>query len=70
MAPEPTVRGQDPGHVRRLRPRVPATDRSADGVICVRCGFVHTFMGDAHQFVDPAVVKPEDLPDDPLAPTS
>lgn len=42
-------------------------NRSADGAICVRCGFVHTFMGTAHQWVDPAVVKPEDLPPDPLA---
>jgi hypothetical protein len=24
-------------------------------------------MGDAHQFVDPAVVDPQDLPKDPLA---
>jgi hypothetical protein len=24
-------------------------NRSAEGVICIRCGFVHTFMGDAHQ---------------------
>jgi hypothetical protein len=42
-------------------------NRSAEGVICIRCGFVHTFMGDAHQFVDPAVVDPQDLPKDPLA---
>ena len=42
-------------------------NRSGDGAICVRCGFVHTFMSDAHQFVDPEVVKPEDLPEDPLA---
>ena len=41
-------------------------NRSAEGAICVRCGFVHTFMGDAHQFVDPAVVDPKDLPVDPL----
>lgn len=43
-------------------------NRSAEGVICVRCGFVHTFMAQAHQWVDPAAVKPEDLPADPLAP--
>lgn len=40
---------------------------SAAGAICLRCGFVHTFMGGAHQFVEPAAVKPEDLPADPLA---
>jgi hypothetical protein len=43
-------------------------NKSADGVICVRCGFVHTFMGDAHRWVRPDLVKPEDLPADPLAP--
>ena len=43
-------------------------NKSADGVICVRCGFVHTFMADAHQWVDPSAVKLEDLPADPLAP--
>lgn len=42
-------------------------NRSADGAICMRCGFVHTFMADAHQWVDPAVVDPKDLPQDPLA---
>ena len=41
-------------------------NRSAEGVICLRCGYVHTFMGDAHQFVDPEVVDPKDLPADPL----
>ncbi|UFN44285.1 hypothetical protein [Nocardioides okcheonensis] len=40
---------------------------SATGVICVRCGFVHTFMGSAFQFVPPEEVKPGDLPVDPLA---
>lgn len=45
-------------------------NRSAEGVICVRCGFVHTFMGDAHQWVDPAAVDPKDLPPDPLGPGS
>lgn len=42
-------------------------NRSADGAICRRCGFVHSFMGDAHQWVAPDVVRPEDLPTDPLA---
>ena len=42
-------------------------NRSAEGVICVRCGYVHTFMGDAHQWVDPATVDPTHLPDDPHA---
>lgn len=41
-------------------------NRSADGAICVRCGYVHTFMGDGHQWVAPADVRPEDLPEDPL----
>ena len=39
-------------------------NRSAEGVICLRCGFVHTFMGDAHQFVEPEAVDPKDLPED------
>ena len=42
-------------------------NKSADGVICVRCGFVHTFMGGAHQWVSPEQVKPGDLPVDPYA---
>ena len=41
-------------------------NKSAEGVICVRCGYVHTFRGQAHQWVDPAADKPEDLPVDPL----
>jgi predicted nucleic-acid-binding Zn-ribbon protein len=41
-------------------------NRSADGAICIRCGFVHTFMGQGHQWVNPDVVKPEDLPADPV----
>lgn len=41
-------------------------NRSADGAICVRCGYVHTFMGDGHQWIAPAEVRPEDLPEDPL----
>jgi len=40
---------------------------SANGAICVRCGFVHTFMGDAHEWLSPESVRPEDLPTDPLA---
>jgi hypothetical protein len=40
-------------------------NRSADGAICARCGFVHTFMGRAHRWVDPSSVSPEDLPYDP-----
>ena len=39
-------------------------NRSAEGVICLRCGFVHTFMGDGHQFVEPEAVDPKDLPED------
>jgi hypothetical protein len=42
-------------------------NRSADGAICLRCGFVHTFMADAHQWVEPTAVDPRDLPRDPLA---
>lgn len=42
-------------------------NKSAEGVICVRCGFVHTFMGNAHQWVPPENVNPADLPADPLA---
>lgn len=42
-------------------------NKSADGVICVRCGFVHLFMGEAHQWVRPEDVRPGDLPADPLA---
>jgi hypothetical protein len=41
-------------------------NRSADGAICIRCGFVHAFMADAHQWVDPTSVDPNDLPPDPL----
>jgi predicted nucleic-acid-binding Zn-ribbon protein len=42
-------------------------NKSAEGVICVRCGYVHTFMGSAHQWVDPSSVDPSHLPTDPLA---
>lgn len=40
-------------------------NRSADGAICMRCGFVHTFLGDAHRWVDPADANAADLPPDP-----
>ncbi len=40
-------------------------NKSADGAICLRCGYVHTFLGDAHQWVAPQQVRPEDLPADP-----
>ncbi|WP_435770331.1 hypothetical protein [Nocardioides sp. SYSU DS0651] len=42
-------------------------NKSADGAICVRCGFVHTFLGSAHQWVPTERVDPADLPADPLA---
>ena len=42
-------------------------NRSADGVICVRCGYVHTFLGESHQWVDPATVDPSHLSADPHA---
>lgn len=42
-------------------------NKSAEGAICIRCGFVHTFMGNAHQWVAPERVNPADLPADPLA---
>ena len=45
-------------------------NKSADGVICVRCGFVHTFMGGAHQWVPMDQVNPADLPADPFAGTA
>lgn len=41
-------------------------NKSADGAVCIRCGFVHTFMGNGHQWVDPSVVEPGDLPADPV----
>lgn len=42
-------------------------NKSADGVVCIRCGFVHTFMGGAHQWVPPDQVDPAHLPVDPYA---
>lgn len=42
-------------------------NRSAEGAICLRCGFVHTFFGDTHQWIAPEDVQPQDLPADPLA---
>jgi predicted nucleic-acid-binding Zn-ribbon protein len=44
-------------------------NKSADGAICLRCGFVHTFMGQGLQWLQPEQVKPEHLPVDPLAGT-
>ena len=44
-------------------------NKSAEGAICVRCGFVHTFMAQAHQWVEPARVDPAHLPVDPHAPS-
>jgi hypothetical protein len=44
-------------------------NKSADGAICLRCGFVHTFMGRGLQWLQPEQVKPEDLPEDPLSGT-
>lgn len=40
-------------------------NKSADGAICARCGFVHTFLGQPFQWLSPEQVKPEDLPPDP-----
>jgi hypothetical protein len=40
-------------------------NKSGDGAVCMRCGYVHTFLGEAHQWVAPDQVKPEDLPADP-----
>lgn len=42
-------------------------NKSADGAICRRCGYVHTFMGGGLQWLAPDQVKAEDLPEDPLA---
>lgn len=42
-------------------------NKAAEGAICLRCGFVHTFMGDAIQFWEPEGVDAADLPPDPLA---
>lgn len=42
-------------------------NKSADGAVCARCGFVHTFLADAHQWLAPEAVNPEHLPRDPLA---
>lgn len=27
-------------------------NRSGDGAVCTTCGYVHVFLGDAHQWVD------------------
>ncbi len=42
-------------------------NKTADGVICLRCGYVHAFMADAHQWLSPDDVDPGDLPSDPVA---
>jgi len=42
-------------------------NQSSDGAICSRCGFVHSFMGSGHQWIEPSLVKDGDLPVDPLA---
>ncbi|WP_206056777.1 hypothetical protein [Nocardioides sp. GY 10113] len=42
-------------------------NKSADGAICERCGYVHMFFPPAgvaaHQWLMPEQVRPEDLPD-------
>lgn len=40
-------------------------NRSADGAVCVECGFVHQFLGDGHQWVDPARLRPGEGPTAP-----
>ena len=40
-------------------------NKSGDGAVCIRCGYVHTFMADAHQWIRPEDVMPGDLPVDP-----
>ena len=42
-------------------------NKSADGAVCTRCGYVHTFLADAHQWLAPEAANPERLPRDPLA---
>jgi len=42
-------------------------NKSAVGAVCQRCGFVHTFFGNAHYWAYPAKVDPARLPADPLA---
>lgn len=41
--------------------------KSADGAMCVRCGFLHAFLMEAHQWVPEDKIRPGDLPDDPHA---
>ncbi|MFT3714941.1 MAG: hypothetical protein QM774_03065 [Gordonia sp. (in: high G+C Gram-positive bacteria)] len=43
-----------------------AFNKVGDGVICDRCGFVHTFFSDAHYWVNPADIAPADRPAGPL----
>lgn len=42
-------------------------NRAAEGAICLRCGLVHTFLGDAHDWIEPNDANPDELPEDPLA---
>ena len=43
-------------------------NKSAEGAICVRCGYVHTFMQvETLQWLAPEAVDPKDLPRDRLA---
>ncbi|ADG80563.1 GATA-type domain-containing protein OS=Tsukamurella paurometabola (strain ATCC 8368 / DSM /CCUG 35730 / CIP 100753 / JCM 10117 / KCTC 9821 / NBRC 16120/ NCIMB 702349 / NCTC 13040) OX=521096 GN=Tpau_3992 PE=4 SV=1 [Tsukamurella paurometabola] len=37
-------------------------NKSADGAICAACGFVHTFMGPGHRWVDPGSVPATRVP--------
>ncbi len=48
-----------------LDPR--AGEKEVDGAVCLRCGYVHSFMGRGLQWLGPDEVKPEDLPGDPLS---
>lgn len=37
--------------------------KPGDGAVCVRCGFLHTFLSTAHQWVPPEKIRPGDLPE-------
>ncbi|MDP0399861.1 hypothetical protein [Tsukamurella strandjordii] len=41
-------------------------NKSGDGAICAACGFVHTFMGPGHRWVDPGSVPEAQLPPEVL----
>ena len=43
-------------------------NRSAEGVICIRCGFVHTFMGDARPVRRSRGRRPAGPPEGPAGP--